>query len=361
MTEDEIRRLLGGYATDALTEGERQILFEAALDNQDLFDALQNEDALRELLADPLTRAQARMALSRAPARAGFSGRRWALGVAVPALVAVVLIVAMNRGNAPRQIAQVAGTPVPAAPPALKKQSRAAPAAGLAISQHAIPATAPVNPISAPAAAARAPAAPEPATPAPAPAATGLAPAATGLAPATPAPALAATAPARAPLQLDAMAGLRAAAPAPIPEAVRQQFASGLAANAPLYQGPLVRYALLRGGPDGGDVRVEVTPGIAGYLALYTVDASGESKRVYPEYDAAARVAPDIMLQIPGDPIKIAGTRERLRLVFLPATAATSIGTGQLAGAVGGAVEPAVADRLGSAPSPLVVDIPLVP
>jgi hypothetical protein len=47
MTQDEIRKLLGGYATDALTADERRILFEAALEDQDLFNALQNEDALR--------------------------------------------------------------------------------------------------------------------------------------------------------------------------------------------------------------------------------------------------------------------------------------------------------------------------
>ncbi len=40
MTQDEIRRLLGGYATNTLTDGERTALFEAALEDQELFDAL---------------------------------------------------------------------------------------------------------------------------------------------------------------------------------------------------------------------------------------------------------------------------------------------------------------------------------
>ena len=33
---DEIRKLLGGYATNTLTETERRILFEAAVDDQRL-------------------------------------------------------------------------------------------------------------------------------------------------------------------------------------------------------------------------------------------------------------------------------------------------------------------------------------
>ncbi len=40
MTQDEIRKLLGGYATNALTADERRILFEAALEDQELFNAL---------------------------------------------------------------------------------------------------------------------------------------------------------------------------------------------------------------------------------------------------------------------------------------------------------------------------------
>ncbi len=64
MTQDEIRKLLGGYATNALSADERRILFEAALEDQELFNALQNEDALRELLDDPVSRDQVRRALA---------------------------------------------------------------------------------------------------------------------------------------------------------------------------------------------------------------------------------------------------------------------------------------------------------
>jgi len=51
-------QILGGYATDTLTEEEKRQLFEAALHDQTLFDALADEEALKALLADPETRQQ---------------------------------------------------------------------------------------------------------------------------------------------------------------------------------------------------------------------------------------------------------------------------------------------------------------
>lgn len=50
MTRDEIRGLIGGYATGSLSEAEQKLLFEAALDDQELFDELAREQALKELL-----------------------------------------------------------------------------------------------------------------------------------------------------------------------------------------------------------------------------------------------------------------------------------------------------------------------
>jgi hypothetical protein len=63
MNPHEMEKLLGGYATDTLTEEERRTLFEAALGNQALFDALADEQALRELLQDPPSRAHLLAAL----------------------------------------------------------------------------------------------------------------------------------------------------------------------------------------------------------------------------------------------------------------------------------------------------------
>ena len=63
MKREDIRKLLGGYATGTLTEEERQALFEAALEDQELFDALAKEQPLRDLLEDPAARAQLLAAL----------------------------------------------------------------------------------------------------------------------------------------------------------------------------------------------------------------------------------------------------------------------------------------------------------
>ena len=317
MTQDEIRKLLGGYATNALTADERRILFEAALEDQELFNALQNEDALRELLDDAVLRDQVRRALA-APAtrKTAFSWRRWALGVALPAVVAVIVILVMNRPKPPQQIPQpiqtarveppqVTAAPEAAPPPAAaKKQSTAV--RRLARAAPAIPA-------------------------APAPSPSPLEPAQRAEAPVA--------------------TSFSAAAVSPvIPAAIRQQFSAGIAANAPLYQGPLVRYSVARGLRDGNAVRVDVTLAIAGYLALYHVDTAGNFRRVYPATGEAAQVLPNIGMQIPIAPVKVE-VGEKLRLVVVPAASPAVMG------ALGGVANDAVQLR---APSvPLVVDIPL--
>ena len=40
MKDEDIQNLLGGFATSTLTESERELLFGAALHNQELFNAL---------------------------------------------------------------------------------------------------------------------------------------------------------------------------------------------------------------------------------------------------------------------------------------------------------------------------------
>ena len=47
MKERDLRKLIGGYATGTLTDDERQALFAAALQDQELFDALADEQAMR--------------------------------------------------------------------------------------------------------------------------------------------------------------------------------------------------------------------------------------------------------------------------------------------------------------------------
>jgi Domain of unknown function (DUF4384) len=308
MTQEEIRKLLGGYSTNALTADERRILFEAALDDQELFNALQNEDALRELLDDPGAREQVRQALERRRPR--FWSRRWVLGVAMPAVAAVVAIVVMNRARAPQPIPQVA----PAAAPQIEARAVApkaepAPPPEVKKQVHAARKIAPK--ISAP-------------IPAPAPAPTAA-----------------------------------AAARLAIPDAIRQEFSTAFVESASPYQGPLVQYSLVRSGPDGDAVQVEVTTEIAGYLALYELDAAGNSKLVYPPNDSAARVFPSVTIQIPNSPIKIADATGRLRLVVVPA--APSVVMGQLNGAAGGTTLGTGNALLQQQSAPLVIDIPLAP
>jgi hypothetical protein len=59
------KRLLGGYATDTLTEHERRELLAAALEDQELFDTLLEEEGLRELLESPEARQEVLAALER--------------------------------------------------------------------------------------------------------------------------------------------------------------------------------------------------------------------------------------------------------------------------------------------------------
>ena len=53
MSEHELKKLLGGFAADTLTLEEKQALYTAALQDQQLFNALADEQALKELLANP--------------------------------------------------------------------------------------------------------------------------------------------------------------------------------------------------------------------------------------------------------------------------------------------------------------------
>jgi hypothetical protein len=67
MNREDIEKLIGGYATETLTAAERDALFAAALEDQQLFDALVREEPLREALQDPSARAELLAALGDAP------------------------------------------------------------------------------------------------------------------------------------------------------------------------------------------------------------------------------------------------------------------------------------------------------
>lgn len=63
MPEQDFETLLGGFAADTLTPEERTRLYTAALRDQQLFNALADEQALKELLADPAVRRRLLQAL----------------------------------------------------------------------------------------------------------------------------------------------------------------------------------------------------------------------------------------------------------------------------------------------------------
>ena len=89
MSREDIRMLVGGYASGTLTGEERRALMEAALEDQALFEELAREEPLRDLLSDPAARAHLLAALNDpAPAfyrRLGAWMRERAVGVAAVA------------------------------------------------------------------------------------------------------------------------------------------------------------------------------------------------------------------------------------------------------------------------------------
>jgi hypothetical protein len=279
MTQEEIRKLLGGYATNTLTERERTVLFEAALEDQDLFDTLQNEDALRELLADPASHEQIREALRPVAAgpRQGFWEQPWLIGAGSLAAVAAIAIAIVTWHHEP------VATSVPGQ-----------------IAQTQIE--------------------PKLETPQPAPLT-------------------------RAPARKQA--------------AREQARPVQLAADAPLYRGPLVRYSVLRSGLSGDAVRIEVVSQVAGSLALYRADAGGRWQRIFPANGPGLPIVANAPYQIPDDPIAIRGSQKKLRLVIEPA-ARPAFGSQLAAGSL---TEPRAQamPKATAAPAPLVVEIPIGP
>src|SRR5215469_3560948 len=108
MTPLEIRKLIGGYATGSLSDAERQLLFEAALEDQELFDELMGEHALKELLDEPGARARLLAALAPAAApRRPFFIRIWPwLAAAGATSAGVALSFGLFRPAPPKLVAR---------------------------------------------------------------------------------------------------------------------------------------------------------------------------------------------------------------------------------------------------------------
>lgn len=140
MSDHDLEKLLGGFAADTLTPEEKQLLYRAALQDQLLFNAMADEQALKELLTDPTVRHRLLQALNQTgTSHAGDSppwldwfrrpaGLAWAGGLAAAAL-AVVLGTRVYQDSlkqtAPSIVAKEARTSVPSAsaPPASQPES----------------------------------------------------------------------------------------------------------------------------------------------------------------------------------------------------------------------------------------------
>ncbi len=119
MKRDDIQQLLGGYATGTLSPEEQQMLFAAALEDQELFDLLMREQALKDALDDPSVRREliAELAPKASDWKRFSAWIRWQYPVAgVGALAAAALMVVLLVRQTPRaaQMASVQAPPVAA-------------------------------------------------------------------------------------------------------------------------------------------------------------------------------------------------------------------------------------------------------
>lgn len=119
MSREDIQKLLGGYATGTLTPEERDTLFAAALEDQELFDSLVREEPLRELLQDPAAKGRLRAALE-VPARARWY-RGWLRPAVLTAAAAAIVVISVSMVERrtppapPVEMAKLEPAPPPAA------------------------------------------------------------------------------------------------------------------------------------------------------------------------------------------------------------------------------------------------------
>lgn len=126
MSREEIEKLLGGYATGTLSDTERQRLFEAALEDQEIFALLAREQDFKDLLETPGAREELLAALASEPVlaaaapaaarhapepeKAGFWSwltQPWPWAVAATAAFTAVLFFALRPQPAPVETAAV--------------------------------------------------------------------------------------------------------------------------------------------------------------------------------------------------------------------------------------------------------------
>lgn len=340
MSKEEIRKLLGAYSTNTLTESERSALFEAALDDQELFNALQQEQALKGLLDDPATRAQVRQALQRQPSgrQTGSRMRWWAWGGALSAATVASILLVVFRPNPlppaaqkPVEIASLEKAPSPPAPQQPSEQQRAV-----------------VPPKERPRTPAKAAAEPAPVR--------DTLPAAPA---AAPPPLIAAPVPPRAVGSLRQEPGALMAGRAQDQVALASAPVAKAVGGAPQ---PLLRYSLLKSEANdknfartsdaelkpGDFVRLQVSAALAGQLTLSRLDDAGQWQRL-----AEISALPNSSYTMPDSPIEVTATARRYRLTLeAPLPQAGIVG-----GIAGGPKREMRAAAQAAAAAPAVVEI----
>lgn len=353
MSNDEVRKLLGGYATNTLTEAERKALFEAALDDQELFDALHQEQALKDLLDDPVSRDQIRRALDK-PAAGARWPRWWAWTGAASAVAAAVLIIAVLRPTPPVPLAQKSlGVTEPAlAQPTekLEADSSKPPARPRAASARTV-----LDSDKAVATGKRAAAATSERSD------SKDAIALSAPAPENPPPPVQAAAPPAASnetrgtdteglnqqvqnaqaqnKQLESRAENQVAI---LRDQKQDQLAPsqlGAGAIAGFLKSPALTYSVLKRDSNGGyqpltrpaelksgdEIRLMVAPPASGYLTLSRQDASGQWMRLFPEEAPGIPVNAHSNYTIPNVPITVTGSDQNLRLTLLPTSGVEAV------------------------------------
>lgn len=118
MTREEILSLIGAYATGTLSADERKALFEAALDDQELFDELAREQGLKELLDGPGVKERLATALAPRRRSRSYFSKGWVWGAGAAFAIAVIAgIVLFRTPPQQRELAQVIVPTTPLPPP----------------------------------------------------------------------------------------------------------------------------------------------------------------------------------------------------------------------------------------------------
>jgi hypothetical protein len=127
LKRSDVERLLGGYSAGILTDEERRMLFEAALEDQALFTELVRDEPLRELLSDPSVRAELRSALTpSAEVERGWLWWRFAAAGLLSAAFGIALLLVWR--VQPEMRLEMAKLQAPAAPALAYEQPLPAPA-----------------------------------------------------------------------------------------------------------------------------------------------------------------------------------------------------------------------------------------